>query len=938
MKNLSLAAAGCCLVAIACAEEAPSRLPILSESGWWRQCCRFGADRVSRDALKREGLQVLGPNGLERLRKQTEDRLRQSGADPATVDWQERVFVRMFFDPDSRGASPPFPAAWMAPEFDDSAWVLERGFFHEPVSSGQPLPKVAGWTKDDLDRTEFSSLGMQACCYRARFVVDEPAKAGDLTLRLVYRGGDRAFLNGKELARGHLPEGAADAPAEDYPRRAYEDQSELRDRVLGPVQIPSALLRQGTNVLAIEVHASRLHPIALSLKLAMHNHKVRQGMVGMWRHCGLLEAELTLPRVSNPREGTEDGVASGLSRPPGVQVWVQDIHHRVESTEFLSAGESAGAVRFVGARNGTFGAQVVVGTDRPLVGLRVKVTDLSLPKVSDLREGTESGPPDNLPKARNLREAVQIFYPAPYPATGFTEAKLGDDRGLGATFPNQALLAQYEKPQDNLPRVSNPREGNDLFDHLASAPPPTIPANTCRPVWLSLRIPADAEPGTYRGAVEVAAEGVPPVPLPLEAEVVGWRLPEPRGFQTFVGCEQNPYGVAKQYGVPLWSEAHWKLVEASFRQLARVGNKWLNVPVLSRTEFGNRDDSMIRWRRGKDGALAFDYALLDRYLELAIQHCGTPRVVNFAVMQGMKSAATPPVQPSVQVLDEGSGKASPLALNGIPAGEKERIWEAFATSLRDHMKARGLDKAMYWGYPLEQEDDPELKLLLDRCTPGVFWAADPHELLWNAVYGKDPHYKALVTVRHMPGARSFPGFRMDRGWKSPMIHLLNPRTGGNFFALHTTSYPFAYRAVVDQAVTRGHNGLSRIGADEWAAIHYSDMAVPKWLTGMPVLFLLWPGREGAESSIRFETLLEGTQEVEARIFLEQALDGGKLPAGLAKQVTQILAEHLQATSFLQGTLCIHELEKYHAGWQERSRRLYRAAAETASALGSPPQK
>jgi len=269
----------------------------------------------------------------------------------------------------------------------------------------------------------------------------------------------------------------------------------------------------------------------------------------------------------------------------------------------------------------------------------------------------------------------------------------------------------------------------DFFDHIATQPPEKVPPDTCQPVWLSLEVPADAVPGTYKGTVTIAADGVAPIAVPAEAEVIGWRVPDPQELQTLVQSEQSPYGVAKAYGVPLWSDQHFRLIDTSFRQLGRLGNDWLFVPVLANSELGNRDDMMIRWVRRRDGSLGFDYAILDRYLDLAAKHCGAPGVVNFVVMQGMRSAASPPVQPSVAVLDERTGETRPLALNGIAAHEKEKRWRAFATSLLAHMKSRGQEKAMFWGYPLEQEDDPDLKLLLERCTPNVFWAADPHELL-----------------------------------------------------------------------------------------------------------------------------------------------------------------------------------------------------------------
>ena len=174
------------------------------------------------------------------------------------------------------------------------------------------------------------------------------------------------------------------------------------------------------------------------------------------------------------------------------------------------------------------------------------------------------------------------------------------------------------------------------FDWISAALPERIPANSCQPYWLSVKIPADAAPGLYHGAVRVEGPDFPAATLPLEVEVLDWKVPDPHDFQTIVAIEQSPYGVAKQYKTPLWSDKHWELIEASLRQLARAGNGVWFVPVLLDTEFGNRDDSMIKWIRKKDGSLAFDYATLDRYLDLIVKNCGTPRVISFVVMHGFQ--------------------------------------------------------------------------------------------------------------------------------------------------------------------------------------------------------------------------------------------------------------------------------------------------------------
>jgi hypothetical protein len=125
------------------------------------------------------------------------------------------------------------------------------------------------------------------------------------------------------------------------------------------------------------------------------------------------------------------------------------------------------------------------------------------------------------------------------------------------------------------------------------------------------------------------------------------------------------------------------------------------------------------------------YPVLDRYLDLAVKHWGSPRTINFVVMHGMNSAMTPPTPPEVNLLDEEAGQTLRLPVGGdsLPADKKREYWRAFATSLYNHIKSRGLEKSMYWGYPLEVEADPELKTILAEYTPDVYWTAGPHEMM-----------------------------------------------------------------------------------------------------------------------------------------------------------------------------------------------------------------
>ena len=254
-------------------------------------------------------------------------------------------------------------------------------------------------------------------------------------------------------------------------RKGFERVTRLRNRTLGPLAIPKHLLRKGPNALAVELRASHIHPVVLTDREANWGRAFQREM--FWSHCRLLDLELRSSDARTP---------SALERPRGLQVWVEDMHRVCFADDFGPAG-GAGIVRFVGGANGTYSAQIVVGSDRGLTGLRVTPGPLrsaagELP-ADALRVGYLVGHPATelvqLGQIRNMVEdrADPLCPPAEMAVVryGPSEARAGAHAGP----------ASFARPRVGaLPRAERLKLLGQLrfFDHIGAEPPARVPAGT----------------------------------------------------------------------------------------------------------------------------------------------------------------------------------------------------------------------------------------------------------------------------------------------------------------------------------------------------------------------------------------------------------------------------------------------------------------------------
>lgn len=936
---------------------------ILDMNAYWRFYMIGGAARIDQTILKNEGENYLEASQLKRMESgvRRSARKRKEKID----DWTTRIkypttFRRSYALLNHTRTKLP-SNDWMKPEFDDLDWSRIK----------QPFKMGPRFSADGLVDRYYN---IQTVLYRTTFEIPDPRKAGDLEFTMTFRGGARVFVNGEEVGRAFMPDGDVtwDTPAVGYPAEAYTCKPEelpggklsdrqmkrakaskakpehylvpsirgsfdeqpkpdlkryphlkgyrnalgvgfnfrvplnragweriqnLRDRKI-KVTIPASKLNKGTNLLAIDLREPLLHPLAL-------------GWYVQWQGNAMWDTGWILDMALKKKNGGD--VPSALKRPAGIQIWAEDVHNRAFAQEFYPPGEIPRKARIVAAANGSFGAQIFVGTDRELKNLKATV-------------GEFKGKAGTLPPT-----IANVLYGVPHTADQLRSLGEGKGGGMssrpGACQATPIIVNRYFDRDTVRAAYRDRREGRakllrklSFFDHLSASSPEIVPADSAQTIWIATQLPAKAKPGSYTAPVTVTADGIKPQVINLELEVLDWRLPNAKDFRTVMALEQSPYSVIKHYKCEPWSDEHFRLLEGSFKQLARVGCDFLGIPILINSEFGNKEVMPFKVTRKKSGEFLFDFTDMDRYIDLAIKHIGVPQCICFIASH----AAGARVKESIKVFDEATGKTEIVRVDkGVESGERRRLWRMLASGIYLHMKKRGLHRTMHWGLIWDAERDESTQFLLKEFAPDVSWVRYSH------AYSPNDLFSWCATVR---GGGLYITNHSRKGWKAKRTNLWISRSWNDVGTCYGTSLPYAYRVGTERSLCGGARGIGRMGADYWLSTWLDGNKYSGFMTGMPCLSLLWPGKDGAEPSVRFEALLEGLQETEARIFLEQSLE--KLnDEALTTRINKILKFHFDNTLFMPSLAPHPKLEEHASGWQERSRMLYEAAAELAEKIG-----
>ncbi len=786
---------------------------------------------------------------------------------------------------------------WMKPGFDDGQWVRTGGAQGFEDESGK-LILVRGW-----------------------FEVADPAGAEGLTISAGYRGGIVIYLNGEEVARRDMMPGQTglEASGRPYPEAAHvrpdgrvlsRQEAAKRpewNRRVDALPLPSARLRKGANLLCVAVHRAPLDRVCL-LRCNSQGRTIAAGAGGPvgWPTVGLSDLTLAVPAgaVLTSR-------ATAMARP-GLKVWNHNPMQDVFANDPGEPWAPLSPVRMNAPRRGAGTGLVVVGAAAPLRGLAVRAGDLTGP----------------------------------------------------ATIPAAAVQVRYMLP-DGSPQVGRRSGGGETraFDSLVEAAPAEISVDrttglAIQPLWITVAVPASARPGDYAGTLTVAADGETPVTVRLALRVSAWALPEADGYASHMDIFQSPDSVAMQYDVPMWSDAHLKLLDRTFSLLAPLATKSLYITAVRRTHLGN-EHAMVRWVRGREGQLEPDLSVVEKYLDVAGRRLGhVPAVILYCweppYSQGHAGNPNSPGRqhdrPILLTLKSAAtGQLRAIAGPEWGTPESIELWGKLTRAMKKTLADRGLADSLLFGLMGDHRPTKAAMDEISNAAPDTKWAVHSHFYCLQHNGYKVGSCAAVWGIGCTPFLPEFG--ESGYGWRSPFRLTLNSRYDLRQYSPAVTYMTLPEKWLGAKAGGRGDDdsplngtkGMGRMGADFWPVIkdqrgvtrerlcgRYPEAAWGQLALGNCATALLAPGPQGPVPTARSEALRECVQAMEARVAVERVLLDKEGAAALGDDLIARcwrLIENRRRAAWYGGESTVG------ADWSTRVGMLYALAAEVADKSG-----
>lgn len=397
----------------------------------------------------------------------------------------------------------------------------------------------------------------------------------------------------------------------------------------------------------------------------------------------------------------------------------------------------------------------------------------------------------------------------------------------------------------------------------------SMQARTTQGYWVRVWIPQEAAAGLYTSELTVKNGSRVLGSLKLEVEVQRRTLPAPSQWAFHLDLWQNPFAVARYHRVPLWSRAHFDLLEKELQSYADAGGKVITTSIMHHPWGGQTYDpfeSMITWMKRVDGTWYFDYTIFDKWVEL---------MMKLGVTQEIGCYSMIPWKLSFQYFDQATHSLKEMKMKPEDSAYAD-FWLTMLKDFARHLKAKG------WFDITHIAMDERPKKDMDRA--------------FAIIHEADPDFKvSLAGALHEELSDQLDDYSIALADKFSEETKHSRRAANKkttFYTCCTESHPNTYTfshpaeaAWIGWYAAKEHlDGYLRWALNSWTIEPLLDSRFLAW--GAGDTYLVYPG---ARSSIRFENLVAGIQAYE-KIRILQAVWQKEGNKSALKQLDKILRE------------------------------------------------
>ena len=427
-------------------------------------------------------------------------------------------------------------------------------------------------------------------------------------------------------------------------------------------------------------------------------------------------------------------------------------------------------------------------------------------------------------------------------------ASLVHENGSGTLQPRPARFVGYvpvDRPMQTPCADQLRKPPADFPDPLLEAAAVDVPPGTCQPVWLTIPIPLEAEPGRYHGGADVVGtiDGVEQrVMQPIEVLVYPVTVAKTR---LWVTQWFSPHALHMEEQPEPDSDAFYALLARYARNMA---DHRQNVALISPT-------GLATYAADGDDELTIDFSRFDRWVQV-FTDAGVIGLIEGGHIGGREGGWESNFVVGIQEVKDGKVAARSVAPN---APEADSFFAKFFPALVAHLEEKG------WlaHYAQHLADEPiasniesyrQMAALVHKYAPElrIIEACHTKDLvgdmnIWvpqlNYLHDDFDHYQARQAAGEevwfytcvYPQGEYANRFIEQPLIKTRLLHWINFRYGITGY-LHwgynhwTADSPFTH-------TTRPHGGPPYLPAgDPW---------------------IVYPGKNGPLDSIRFEAMRDG---------------------------------------------------------------------------------